>query len=297
MEPSDKLYSQIEKLSNQGNQAMDNDDYLKAISYFQQAYELLPSPKEDWDAYVWLVASIGDAYFMMQDYKSSLDYFCQCYKSGEIENPFIMLRMGENYFELQDYDNAKEFLLRAFMVEGKSIFKNEKKYFGWLSENVDLTKSKRGQKKQTRSCKSDTNVKEENDLLMQYIDESMAHGANAYQYIIEVSKRYWDMLSEPKIAHSISYHLFLSLINSYLFLEEYEKALHWAIIFETFDFEADGRYDSGEKDFYVAICYHKNGCIDKAREYFINAKKKSRGRCFNGKWGEIYKDICKELGI
>lgn len=91
MELSDKLYEQIEELSDLGNQAMDDEDYSKALSFFQQAYELLPEPKEDWEAFVWLAASIGDAHFMKGDYEMSLDYLRRCYNSGEIDNPFILL--------------------------------------------------------------------------------------------------------------------------------------------------------------------------------------------------------------
>lgn len=146
MELPNTLYDQIEKLSKQGNKAMDDKDYQNAMVFFQKAEELLPLPKEKWDAYIWLSASVGDAYFMMQDYGTSLNYFCRCYKLGEIDNPFILLRIGENYFELQDYNNAKEFLLRTYMIEGKKIFKNGKKYLQWLSENVDLKQKKSSSK-------------------------------------------------------------------------------------------------------------------------------------------------------
>ena len=64
MELSDELYDRIEELSETGNEAMESEDYAKAISCFQEALDILPEPKEDWEAYLWLAGSIGDAPFM-----------------------------------------------------------------------------------------------------------------------------------------------------------------------------------------------------------------------------------------
>ena len=97
-----------------------------------------PEPKEDWEAYLWLVGSIGDAHFMMGNYGKSLEFFRKCYNIGETDNPFILLRLGENYLEMEDETNATEFLLRAYMLEGEKIFKEDWKYFQWLSGHVNL---------------------------------------------------------------------------------------------------------------------------------------------------------------
>ena len=119
MELSDELYDRIEELSETGNEAMESEDYAKAISCFQEALDILPEPKEDWEAYLWLVGSIGDAHFMMGNYGKSLEFFRKCYNIGETDNPFILLRLGENYLEMEDETNATEFLLRAYMLEGE----------------------------------------------------------------------------------------------------------------------------------------------------------------------------------
>ena len=121
MELSDELYDRIEELSETGNEAMESEDYAKAISCFQEALDILPEPKEDWEAYLWLAGSIGDAHFMMGNYGKSLEFFRKCYNIGETDNPFILLRLGENY-----------------LLEGEKIFKEDWKYFQWLSGHVNL---------------------------------------------------------------------------------------------------------------------------------------------------------------
>lgn len=45
MELSDELYDRIEELSETGNEAMESEDYAKAISCFQEALDILPEPK------------------------------------------------------------------------------------------------------------------------------------------------------------------------------------------------------------------------------------------------------------
>ena len=50
----------------------------------------------------------------------------------------MLLRLGENYLEMEDETNATEFLLRAYMLEGEKIFKEDWKYFQWLSGHVNL---------------------------------------------------------------------------------------------------------------------------------------------------------------
>ena len=56
-----------------------------------------------------------------------------------------------------------------------------------------------------------------------------------------------------------------------------------------------GRFDSGQKDYFVGIVYFERKEYQKAFEYFSNAKAKSRGRCFKMVWGEKYSQAYKEL--
>lgn len=64
--------------------------------------------------------------------------------SGEgYSNPFIMLRLGECCLEIGDEKNAMEYLLRAYMMEGREIFEPDEngeddgqKYFDFLRTHV-----------------------------------------------------------------------------------------------------------------------------------------------------------------
>ncbi len=139
---TDKVYDQIDELSEKGNAYYDNENYAKAIKTWEQALALIPHPQNAYSESQWLETSIGDAYFLIEDYTNALKHL-QCAKANieesAYENPFIMLRMGQVLFEHKQIDEAKEYLLRAYMFEGEDIFEDEdEKYVAFLKQHVAL---------------------------------------------------------------------------------------------------------------------------------------------------------------
>jgi hypothetical protein len=50
-----------------------------------------------------------------------------------------MLRLGQCYLEDNNTELAQEYLLRAYMMEGRDIFEEESpKYLKFLGDNIDL---------------------------------------------------------------------------------------------------------------------------------------------------------------
>lgn len=133
------IKKKIKFLIKKGSKALDSNEYKAAFSYFEEANSLLTVPNNDLDTYIWLCGTMGDIKFIQKEYKEALVYFQRCYNTGEVDNPFINLRLGECYYENQDYNNAKEFLLQAYMLEGKEIFVGiDMKYYYWLEKEVVL---------------------------------------------------------------------------------------------------------------------------------------------------------------
>jgi hypothetical protein len=59
--------------------------------------------------------------------------------AGGTDNPFVSLRLGQAYFELNVIDKAEEYLMRAYMLDGKKIFRGEpKKYVNHLKKTFDI---------------------------------------------------------------------------------------------------------------------------------------------------------------
>ncbi len=137
MELSDKIHDKITALSDEGDLLLENEKVDEALEKFQEALMLVPSPKSDWEASLWLYAAIGDSFFMKEDFEKTLGAFKDAYNCPEaVHNPYINLKIGESYFELEDFEKAKEFLLRAYMLEGKNIFEDEKEEYFLLIESL-----------------------------------------------------------------------------------------------------------------------------------------------------------------
>ncbi|MBB6501622.1 tetratricopeptide repeat protein [Pedobacter cryoconitis] len=140
-ELTDEQQDQMEEYCDQGNLEMDAENFEKAAEWFQKALDVLPEPKEDWEAAGWVSASCGDAYFNAGKYKEALEQLLlahEIYSSEEDVNPFVLLRLGETYFELGDHENAKKNLLTAYQMEGADLFEDDKKYLNYLKTQHKL---------------------------------------------------------------------------------------------------------------------------------------------------------------
>lgn len=140
MEIQEELYKKIVDLSNLGESFFKKRNFDTSRMYYQKALELVPVPKNQWEAATWLYVAIGDAYFLEKEYEKALNNFYAAYNCpGAIDNPFINLRIGQCLYELKDLEKAENFLLKAYMLEGIDIFKSEnKKYLKFLKEKYNL---------------------------------------------------------------------------------------------------------------------------------------------------------------
>ena len=131
-----ELHEQITSLSEQGNLLAEKESFGEARTIWQQAWDLLPEPREEWEAATWLLTSIGDAYFLEGKYADALDplqraVFCP----GGLGNPFLHLRLGQVQFELGNMARAKDELARAFMGGGDEVFDgDDPKYWRFIRE-------------------------------------------------------------------------------------------------------------------------------------------------------------------
>ncbi len=140
MELDDNTYDKITKLSEEGNKRFHAGQLDAALIKFNEALELVPEPKTDWEAATWLYAAIGDAFFLKGDCAKSLDTFYNAYNSpSAIDNPFINLRLGQCLFELNQLDKAEDFLMRAYMLDGTDVFRGDgEKYLAHMRKKYDL---------------------------------------------------------------------------------------------------------------------------------------------------------------
>ncbi|MCG8578193.1 MAG: hypothetical protein MI810_25160 [Flavobacteriales bacterium] len=139
-ELSDEVYTQITEISQFGEALFETYNFESAILQYKKALNLVPTPKTNWEASTWLYTAIGDCYFELKQYPKASNAFFDALNCPDAQsNPFINLRLGECLFELNDKEQASEYLMRAYMLEGKQIFDSEaEKYFNLIQEKFDL---------------------------------------------------------------------------------------------------------------------------------------------------------------
>ncbi len=142
----EEICEKLDILAEAGNQFEADGQRGEALAVWKEGLALIPEPQQFYGETVWFLASIGDVYFQQGDYKEALACFdsARGNLSGDgYGNPFVMLRLGECFLETGDEKNALEYLLRAYMLEGRDIFEgddgdDEMKYFEFLRTHVDL---------------------------------------------------------------------------------------------------------------------------------------------------------------
>lgn len=132
----DALYAELTALSAKGDDLLEDGRPDAAIEVWQQALALLPEPRRQWQASLWLNASIGDAERAKGDVEAALAAFEEAAASGAIEgqsNPFVHLGLGSCLIDLGRDEEATEPLLRAYMMEGEEIFaESDRRYLAHL---------------------------------------------------------------------------------------------------------------------------------------------------------------------
>ena len=114
--------------------------FRDAVAAYNQAWSLVPDPKNEWEAATWILAAIGDACFRgkwLNSARDALEYAMTC--PGGIGNPFLHLRLGQDRFDTGDLGQAADELMRAYMGGAQEIFaKEDPKYLAFLRTKATL---------------------------------------------------------------------------------------------------------------------------------------------------------------
>lgn len=140
MELDDTIHDQVTILSEEGDSYIENDSYADAIKKYKSALNLLPAPKNQWEAATWLYVAIGDAFFFANDYQAAYDAFMDALNCPDAtDNPFIHLRIGQALYHLGNEADAVASLLKAYILDGKEVFEAEDNmYLELLKSKVNL---------------------------------------------------------------------------------------------------------------------------------------------------------------
>lgn len=291
---SERIFQEITRLSNKGNALLERGAISEAFHCFKNALDLLPNPKEKWEAYPWLKASLGECLYLEKQFEEACEYFWSVYNaSGTNVNPYILLRLGECCTELH-LPNAQDLLFRAFLLAGKDIFKMEPdKYFKSIEMyvNSDITPEvKHGSTKKKTSnptcIRLADHVKEEYQKAREIASQFYSQ-ADWHNYFASMDAA-WQCIPEPKEKYAESFEFFIVYVPNALKHGYAVKAMEWI---PAIQIAGTHRPDTGEKEYYIGSIYFENGLINMAGEMFKIANEKSRGRAIiDKKYKKFYKE-------
>lgn len=133
----------IDGLCRKADQFAGMEQYDDAIEKYGEAWNLLPEPREQWPAATWILLSVGDAHFRLNEFAEGADILLDAleFPDGDA-NPFLYLRLGQCLLELGRVDEAANALEEAFRTGGDELFADEDpKYFGLITTRKKITPS------------------------------------------------------------------------------------------------------------------------------------------------------------
>jgi tetratricopeptide (TPR) repeat protein len=140
LELDESVYREVTRLCATGDQFAELGEYEEAVAEYNKAWELIPEPKNNWEASTWVLAAIADACFLLgknESARQALEYAMT--SPGGLGNPFLHLRFGQVLFESGELDVAADELMRAYMGSGQEIFENEDpKYLTFLKTRAKI---------------------------------------------------------------------------------------------------------------------------------------------------------------
>ena len=132
------VHSKIRELCAKGDALVAQKQFEQAFSAYRDALNLVPPPAEDWEATTWILAAIGDLYFLAGKIGKALTAFEDAVRCpGGLGNLFIHLRLGQCYLDSGQQDRAADELTRAYMGAGREILeKEDPKYLKFLESRL-----------------------------------------------------------------------------------------------------------------------------------------------------------------
>ena len=139
-ELDETTYKSVKILCAEGDASASAQRFEDAVAMYNKAWNMIPDPKNNWEASTWILAAIADACFQagyMTSAREALEYAMTCPKG--IGNPFLHLRYGQILYEAGELDKAADEFMRSYMGGGSEIFSTEDaKYLAFLSTRTNL---------------------------------------------------------------------------------------------------------------------------------------------------------------
>lgn len=280
----------IDNLAKKAEIYLNNGDSLEAISKYNEIIDLLPEPKENWEAYEWAIVSIADTYFVAKNYEKAYFYFSKVI--SDESNPFVFLRFGQTNYYLKNNKDAVKYLGEAYDICGEDIFNDEDKIF------LEIARKDKPTKKSSLDIPFDNMFRL--PLEYQYLEKEYM-GFQKLWNPIEWEKIYcnysdfFEKIPEQLYTNSIAFLCASAVLESAIHLNKKDVFSKWLNVIEITSIK---RMDHGVVEVWYGICELYNDNEEGAMYYFEKAEEKGTSRIlkdFRHFGDEIYKFYYRKL--
>jgi hypothetical protein len=131
-----KTFAEVKAKAEDGERRMAAGDFRAAFDLFVGALDLLPDPREQWNAAGWLLVALGENAIRASSFQAAEGPLTDAmWCPGTIGNPWVHLRCGQMRFELGEMDKAGDELSRAYVGGGREVFEGQDpKYFALVEQ-------------------------------------------------------------------------------------------------------------------------------------------------------------------
>lgn len=128
-----------ERLLAEGDHLADDEQDEEALARFQAAWAMLPQPRDDQEPAVRILAAIADCRFHLGEWEGCREAVQHAFRCGAgLDNPFLRLRLGQALYELGDAREAANWLVPAYLSEGRALFADDDpKYLEFFRSRLD----------------------------------------------------------------------------------------------------------------------------------------------------------------
>lgn len=117
------------------------------------------------------------------------------------------------------------------------------------------------------------------DVMMELGPAGELYRNGDYAGALRLTRELWDRIPEPRTDLLDAYNVLEYAVACALRLNDLAEAWRWACLAPSF---REKRQDRGEVEFLIGRVAFERGDMDVAKENLLLAKKKSRGRIFEG---------------
>lgn len=133
-----KVHATITRLCEEGNELANEGNDQAAYDKYNEAWNLVPEDKQNWEASTWILSAVGELQFRNNKFDKALNSYLRAVQCPNgLGNAYIHLRIGQSQYELGNMEGAADNLARAYMGGGSQVFEGAApKYFTFLKTRL-----------------------------------------------------------------------------------------------------------------------------------------------------------------